>query len=94
MGSRLPDTSVPTHTVVDRAMSGSQQAVDALCERYRPRHVTWASGRLPGFARGMLDTDDIPFRRRLSVRFGIFRGLRIGRTGFCITFGPQFGIAF
>jgi RNA polymerase sigma factor (sigma-70 family) len=42
-----------------RAQAGDETAVNRLLARYRPRLQRWASGRLPRYARGMADTDDL-----------------------------------
>ncbi len=48
-----------TISLVHRARDGDARALDALCERYLPRLRRWASGRLPGYARDLLATDDL-----------------------------------
>jgi RNA polymerase sigma-70 factor, ECF subfamily len=45
--------------LIHRARAGDAAALDALMERYRPRLVRWAAGRLPPSARGMAETQDI-----------------------------------
>ena len=50
---------VPTATLVVRARDGHGDAVNAICDRFRPRLVRWTRGRLPGYARGMADTEDL-----------------------------------
>jgi RNA polymerase sigma-70 factor, ECF subfamily len=42
-----------------RARDGDQEACNELCARYLPRLRRWAHGRLPGWARQHLDTEDI-----------------------------------
>jgi RNA polymerase sigma-70 factor (ECF subfamily) len=42
-----------------RARSGDEDACNELCARYLPRLRRWAHGRLPGWARQHLDTEDI-----------------------------------
>jgi len=51
-----PESSVE---LVERARSGDEQATTKLAERYVAPFRRWASGRLPHWARGALDTDDI-----------------------------------
>jgi RNA polymerase sigma factor (sigma-70 family) len=46
-------------TLLARARSGDGTALDALCERYLPRLRRWAHGRLPPWARGAVDTQDL-----------------------------------
>lgn len=48
-----------TIELLRRAQAGDRAAVDCLLERYRPRLRRWASGRLPRYARELLDTDDL-----------------------------------
>jgi RNA polymerase sigma-70 factor (ECF subfamily) len=45
--------------LIERAQNGDADALDRLMARYRPRLQRWASGRLPRYARGMTDTDDL-----------------------------------
>lgn len=42
-----------------RARSGDREALDRLCQRHRPALRRWARGRLPRWARELVDTDDI-----------------------------------
>ncbi len=53
------DESDSSFTLVERACQGDEQALNDLCARYLPRLERWAHGRLPGFARGPLDTHDL-----------------------------------
>src|SRR5689334_24914787 len=48
-----------TGELVERAKRGDERALHALMARYRPRLERWASGRLPGHARSLLDTGDL-----------------------------------
>ena len=45
--------------LVIRAKGGDQMAMELLCSRYLRRLQAWAHGRLPGWARGAADTQDI-----------------------------------
>jgi RNA polymerase sigma factor (sigma-70 family) len=45
--------------LISRAREGDDAALEALLARYRPRLRTWAHGRLPAWARGLADTDDL-----------------------------------
>jgi RNA polymerase sigma-70 factor, ECF subfamily len=45
--------------LVRRAQAGDDQAIRQLCERYLPVLRRWATGRLPAWARGLVDTDDM-----------------------------------
>jgi RNA polymerase sigma-70 factor (ECF subfamily) len=49
------------------AQSGDTAALDRLLARYRPRLQQWASGRLPRYARGMTDTEDLVQDARLGT---------------------------
>src|SRR5262245_5756240 len=45
--------------LVSRARQGDADALERLCARYLPRLKRWAHGRLPAWARGPLETDDV-----------------------------------
>jgi RNA polymerase sigma factor (sigma-70 family) len=51
-----PESSM---VLVLRARQGDQSALDDLCARYLPRLRRWAHGRLPGWARDAVDTQDL-----------------------------------
>jgi RNA polymerase sigma factor (sigma-70 family) len=46
-------------TLIQRIQSGDQAALDELCARYLVRLEVWAHGRLPRWARSMVDTQDL-----------------------------------
>jgi RNA polymerase sigma factor (sigma-70 family) len=48
-----------TLDLVERAKRGDGQAVETLFARYLPSLRRWASGRLPRWARDLMDTDDL-----------------------------------
>jgi RNA polymerase sigma-70 factor (ECF subfamily) len=48
-----------TFELIDRARQGDQGALDRLFARHLQPLQRWASGRLPGWARGLADTDDL-----------------------------------
>jgi RNA polymerase sigma factor (sigma-70 family) len=48
-----------TAQLIERARSGDQAALDALFARYLLPLRRWASGRLPGWARDLTDTQDL-----------------------------------
>ena len=51
-----PESSL---ALIERAQAGDREALEALIERYRPRLVRWASGRLPSSARHLAETQDL-----------------------------------
>jgi RNA polymerase sigma-70 factor (ECF subfamily) len=53
--------------LIARVRRGDQQARDVLLARYRPRMEKWAHGRLPAWARGAADTQDIVQEALLQV---------------------------
>ncbi len=57
----------PSTLLLARARSGDRQALDRLCNRYLPRLRRWASGRLPGWARDVVDTNDLAQETLLRV---------------------------
>jgi RNA polymerase sigma factor (sigma-70 family) len=48
-----------TYTLVERAKTGDREALNDLFARYLPSLRRWASGRLPQWTRGLMDTDDL-----------------------------------
>jgi RNA polymerase sigma-70 factor (ECF subfamily) len=48
-----------TFELIDRARHGDQDALDRLFARHLRPLQRWVSGRLPGWARGLADTDDL-----------------------------------
>lgn len=53
--------------LVLRARNGDRAALDALCARYLPRLQRWAHGRLPAWARGSVETQDLVQRTLKQV---------------------------
>ena len=51
-----PDSSL---VLLERAKGGDRLALDALFVRYRARLRAWSRGRLPRWARAVVDTDDL-----------------------------------
>ena len=45
--------------LIQRAQQGDDEALSRLLSRYLPRLRRWASGRLPGYARDLGDTNDL-----------------------------------
>ncbi len=56
--TRVSETE-STISLVRRAREGDGAALEEVCRRYLPRLRRWASGRLPGYARDLLATDDL-----------------------------------
>jgi RNA polymerase sigma-70 factor, ECF subfamily len=54
-----PERTHSSLTLIERAQHGDERARDELYERYLPRLRRWTHGRLPGWARDHLDTEDI-----------------------------------
>lgn len=48
-----------TRQLIDLAKQGDDQALEVLFRRYLTPLRRWARGRLPNWARGMVDTDDL-----------------------------------
>jgi RNA polymerase sigma-70 factor, ECF subfamily len=62
-GSLTPALTPPsvdsTFELVERAKGGDRDALNRLFTRFLPSLRRWASGRLPRWTRGMMDTDDL-----------------------------------
>ena len=54
-----PPRADSTVELVERAKGGDRDALDRLFARFLPSLRRWASGRLPRWTRGMMDTDDL-----------------------------------
>lgn len=52
-------TDHTTEALVRRAQAGDQAALESLLTRYVPALTRWARGRLPVWARSLIDTDDL-----------------------------------
>jgi RNA polymerase sigma-70 factor (ECF subfamily) len=50
---------LPSVELVRRAQAGDKRALDRLFQRYLPILRRWAAGRLPRWARDLVDTDDM-----------------------------------
>src|SRR5262245_18224555 len=48
-----------TFSLLERARAGDRQAIELLVARHRTPLQRWASGRLPRWARGMVETQDL-----------------------------------
>ena len=62
-----------TGALVQRAKAGDERALSELMARYRPRLERWASGRLPLYARSLLDTSDLVQETLLKAIEGLDR---------------------
>lgn len=71
-----------TRELLARARDGDEGARDHLLERYLPRLQRWASGRLPGSARSLLDTTDLVQETLLRTVQGLDRVEVRGPGGF------------
>jgi RNA polymerase sigma-70 factor (ECF subfamily) len=54
-----PAEDLPSIRLVELAKTGEEWATEELVRRYRERLLRWAHGRLPGWARGAIDTQDL-----------------------------------
>ena len=71
-----------TRELLRRAKDGDQAALDQLLSRYLPRLRRWASGRLPMYARSLLDTADLVQDTLMRVVEGLDRIEVRGPGGF------------
>lgn len=55
----MPEDVLSSLELLGRARAGDRGSLEQLCGRYLPRLRRWAHGRLPAFARGPLQTDDL-----------------------------------
>jgi RNA polymerase sigma factor (sigma-70 family) len=55
----VPTDAESSFALVVRAREGDDEALGRLCARYLPRLQRWAHGRLPSWARGALETQDL-----------------------------------
>jgi RNA polymerase sigma-70 factor (ECF subfamily) len=68
-----PEDLLLTEELITRAKSGDRKALDTLMARYRPKLERWASGRLPGMARSLVDTGDLVQETLLKALEGLDR---------------------
>jgi RNA polymerase sigma-70 factor (ECF subfamily) len=66
-----PTELLITRDLVVRAQAGDDRAMNELMSRYLPRLERWASGRLPRYARSLLDTGDLVQETLLRVVQGL-----------------------
>ena len=74
-----PDLLI-TGDLLRRAKTGDSSALNALMSRYRPKLIRWATGRLPPFARSLLDTADLVQETLLRAIQGL-ENLEVGGPG-------------
>lgn len=79
--SALPSITA-TQDLLAAAKRGDIRARDQLLARYLPRLTAWASGRLPRFARSLLDTEDLVQETLLRTLEGLDRVEVRGPGGF------------
>lgn len=77
-----PPSLAATQDLLAAAKSGDAQALGQLVARYAPRLRAWASGRLPRFARSLLDTEDLVQETLLKTVQGLDRVEVRGPGGF------------
>jgi RNA polymerase sigma-70 factor (ECF subfamily) len=71
-----------TQDLLAAAKDGDLRSRDELIARYRPRLRVWASGRLPRYARSLMDTDDLVQEVLLKTVEGLDRVEVRGPGGF------------
>src|SRR5262245_60005294 len=69
-----------TFSLLERARSGDRHAIELLVARHRAPLQRWASGRLPQWARGMVETQDL-VQETLSQTFRKIETFRPERVG-------------
>jgi RNA polymerase sigma factor (sigma-70 family) len=72
--------SESTFSLLERARNGDRQAIELLVARHRAPLQRWASGRLPRWARGMVETQDLVQETLFQTfkRIETFRPERVG----------------
>jgi RNA polymerase sigma-70 factor (ECF subfamily) len=69
-----------TFSLLERARAGDRHAIELLVERHRRPLQRWASGRLPRWARGMVETQDL-VQETLFQTFRKIEAFRPERVG-------------
>ena len=69
-----------TFSLLERARAGDRHAIELLVARHRAPLQRWASGRLPRWARGMVETQDLVQETLFQTfkRIETFRPERVG----------------
>ena len=75
-----PEALDSTFELISRARVGDQEAIERLFARHLKPLQRWASGRLPKWARGLADTDDLVQDTLLQTfkHLGDFEPRRVG----------------
>jgi RNA polymerase sigma-70 factor (ECF subfamily) len=68
---RKPAELLLTTDLLRQAKQGDPVALNHLLTRYLPRLQRWASGRLPGYARSLLETTDLVHETLLKAIAGL-----------------------
>jgi len=69
-----------TFSLLERARAGDRHAIELLVDRHRRPLQRWASGRLPRWARGMVETQDL-VQETLFQTFRKIEAFRPERVG-------------
>jgi len=69
-----------TFSLLERARAGDRHAIELLVDRHRRPLQRWASGRLPRWARGMVETQDL-VQETLFQTFRKIEAFRPQRVG-------------
>jgi RNA polymerase sigma-70 factor (ECF subfamily) len=74
-----PETLL-TVELLQLAQQGDQQALERVMQRYLPRLQRWARGRLPDYARSLVDTSDLVQETFSRTLHGL-KNLEVGNAG-------------
>src|SRR5690349_5378341 len=81
-GPEVAGPLLTTQELLRLAKGGDARAQELLLARYLPRLRRWASGRLPLYARSLLDTGDLVQATMLRILQGLDRIEARGPGGF------------
>jgi RNA polymerase sigma-70 factor, ECF subfamily len=79
---RQESEGLVTNELLRLAKAGDPVAIERIMSRYLPRLQRWASGRLPSYARSLLDTSDLVQETLLRTLQGLDRVEIRGPGGF------------